>query len=181
MNIRWYFGYSLILKTIHLNKINKISDLSWFLNIMFDIISNYHNKVGIHTNILFYRLSALPGSVDVYQSPRSGGWSHQAGHVPEVRTQEALVCKSQFFFTCLVRTNWFVSDESSAYSAHSEWQWVHPMGKVKKFDFFVSIPNFYPATLSFSALLPLLCLAAKRKWLGLWMTSYKYSKINLFL
>ena len=44
---------------------------------------------------LLHRFSALSGSVDVPQSPRSGGWSHQAGHVPEVWTQEALVCQGE--------------------------------------------------------------------------------------
>ena len=45
--------------------------------------------------IVFPRLPTLQGRPDVHQGPGAGGGPDQAGHVPEVRTQEALVCQDQ--------------------------------------------------------------------------------------
>ena len=45
--------------------------------------------------IVFLRFSPLQGGPHVHQGPGAGGGPDQAGHVPEVRTQEALVCQDE--------------------------------------------------------------------------------------
>ena len=56
---------------------------------------NYLHWVSFYRIIVFLRFPALQGRPHVHQGPRPGGGPDQAGHVPEVRTQEALVCEDE--------------------------------------------------------------------------------------
>ena len=55
-------------------------------------------------SVLHPGLAPLPGSADVHQGPGAGGGPHQAGHVPEVRAQEAMVYQGKFMITIIWTT-----------------------------------------------------------------------------